>query len=47
MKKGKVQQEPYPSGCFLKYGKRHDGKPSVRCERQCGPWSLIGLLHRV
>ena len=32
--------------CFLKYGKRYDGKPPFRCERKCGPWSSIGLLHR-
>lgn len=24
-------------GCFLKYGKRHDGKPSVWCE--------LGMVH--
>jgi len=37
---------PSPFMCFLKYGKRYDGEPSVRCERKCGPWSCMGLLHR-
>jgi hypothetical protein len=45
-RKGRVQKEPNPLGCFLRYGKRHDGKPPVKCERKCGPWSLIRLLHR-
>jgi hypothetical protein len=45
-RKGRVHKEPNPLGCFLRYGKRHDGKPPVKCERKCGPWSSTGLLHR-
>jgi hypothetical protein len=41
-KKGRAHNEPYPSRCFLRYGKRDDGKPSVKCERGCGPWSYMG-----
>ena len=45
-KRAEFITNPSPSRCFLKYGKRHDGKPSVKCERKCGPLSCIGLLHR-
>ena|ERR1035437_195676 len=46
MKKGRAHKEPYPSWCFLRYGKRHDSKTSFRCERKCGPSSCMRLLYR-
>lgn len=35
-------KNPALSECFLKYGKRHGGKPSVRYERIGGPSSSTG-----
>ena len=32
--------------CLLRYGKRYDGKASVRCKRMNVPWPSTGLLHR-
>lgn len=46
-KKGRVHCEHYPFGRLLTYGKRHDSKPSIMCERRCDPSSSKGPLHRV